>query len=195
MTNNKPHIAIFASGEGTNFAAIADAIDQNKISALLTCLITDQPHCKAIEKATDRKIPCLIVPFSQYAYKTIYETYILQHLKKQNVEWLILAGYMRIIGSTLLTSFKNKIINIHPSLLPAFPGKDAIQQAIQYGVKITGVTSHIVNEGIDTGPILEQKAYEIQPHDTYETIKKSLQQIEHTLYINTLQKIFTSLTK
>ena len=114
---------------------------------------------------------------------------ILQELKELEVEWIVLAGYMRLIGDTLLTAYPNRIVNIHPSLLPSFPGKDAIGQALAHGVKVTGVTVHYVDAGMDTGPILAQQAVEVVEGDREKT-EQRIHAVEHELYTKTLQQLF-----
>lgn len=128
----------------------------------------------------------------EYESKTAFECEIVKQLQEKEVDFIVLAGYMRLIGDTLLTSYSNRIVNIHPSLLPAFPGKDAIGQAFEAGVKLTGVTIHYVDEGMDTGPIIDQKAVEVMPGDTRETLQHRIQETEHWLYPTVLQRILSN---
>lgn len=188
-------IAVFASGSGSNFQAIHDAIQLEELYAQIALVVTDQPQAFVVQRAENAGIPVLAISPKDYPTKSEYEAVITKELKRREVEWIVLAGYMRLIGSTLLTEFKGQILNIHPSLLPAFPGKDAIGQALSHGVKVTGVTVHYVDEGMDTGPIIAQQAVEVIEGDR-ELTEKAIHEVEHNLYKNTLNKLFSkSLTK
>lgn len=182
----KARAAIFASGTGSNFQAI---IDEPKLACDIALLICDQPGALVIEKATSENIPTFVFDPNNYASKEAYEQEIIEQLRAYNVEWLFLAGYMRIIGKTLLSTYEGKTINIHPSLLPAFPGIDAIGQAIRAKVKVTGVTVHYVDEGIDTGPIIAQEAINVLEEDTLTSLQKRIQAVEHQLYPQVINQI------
>ncbi|MFX3625089.1 MAG: phosphoribosylglycinamide formyltransferase [Ectobacillus sp.] len=183
-------IAVFASGNGSNFQAIIDAAKAGILDGEIVLLVCDKPGAKAIERAKQHHIPAFVFAPKEYPSKEAFEAVILEQLRALEVEWVILAGYMRLIGGTLLRAYGGKIINIHPSLLPSFPGKDAIGQALQAGVKITGVTIHYVDEGMDTGPIIAQEAVRIEDDDTRESLQQKIQKIEHKLYIQTIQKLW-----
>lgn len=182
-------IAIFASGSGSNFQAIQNAIENGELDAKIEIVVTDKPNALVVTRAENFNIPVFSFNPKQYESKADYEQEIINILKVHEVEWIILAGYMRLIGSTLLTAFSNRIVNIHPSLLPSFPGKDAIGQAMAHGVKVTGVTVHFVDEGMDTGPILSQAAVEVVEGDRVAT-EERIHAVEHELYTSTLQKLF-----
>lgn len=182
-------IAVFASGSGSNFQAIQEAIDKGELDAQIEIVVTDKPNAFVVKRAESFNIPVFSFVAKHYASKADYEQEIVDTLKEHNVEWVILAGYMRLIGNTLLSAFSNRIVNIHPSLLPSFPGKDAIGQAMAHGVKITGVTVHFVDEGMDTGPILSQAAVEVVEGNR-EATEERIHSLEHELYTNTLQKLF-----
>ncbi|SFA49555.1 formyltetrahydrofolate-dependent phosphoribosylglycinamide formyltransferase [Anoxybacillus pushchinoensis] len=184
-------IAIFASGSGTNFQAIVDAAKKGEIQADVALLVCDRPHAKVIERAIREHVPSFVFHPKQYETKECFEREILQQLRERGVDWIVLAGYMRLIGPTLLQAYRNKIVNIHPSLLPAFPGKDAIGQAYRYGVKVTGVTVHYVDEGMDTGPIIAQQALYIYDGEPLESIERRIHEIEHTLYPQVIQQLLT----
>lgn len=183
-------IAVFASGSGTNFQAIIDSIKNGQLKAEIKLLVCDRPNAYCIERAVKEEIPSFVFSTKAYTEKQDYERDILQKLIDSNVEYIILAGYMRLIGPTLLKPFENRIINIHPSLLPAFPGKDAIGQALEAKVKTSGVTIHFVDEGMDTGPIIEQQAVELCDNETIESLQEKIHAIEHQLYPAVLQKVF-----
>jgi phosphoribosylglycinamide formyltransferase 1 len=185
-------VAIFASGSGTNFQAIADAIKADKLSAIIKLLVCDRPGAYSIERAVKECIPSFIFSAKEYASKEEYEIEILQKLEELEVDYIVLAGYMRLIGPTLLRNYEDRIINIHPSLLPSFPGKDAIGQALKANVKESGVTIHIVDEGMDTGPIIAQQAVQLNEKETIESLQAKIHEIEHKLYPQVLQQLFTT---
>ncbi|MFD3447594.1 phosphoribosylglycinamide formyltransferase [Microbacteriaceae bacterium 4G12] len=182
-------IAVFASGSGSNFQAIIDAVEAGKLDAHICLLVCDKQEAKAIERARKHGISVFSFSPKSYSSKETFEREILQQLQDLNVDWIILAGYMRLIGTTLLTSYKGRIVNIHPSLLPSFPGKDAIGQAFAAGVKITGITIHYVDEGMDTGPIIAQEAVRVTGDDTRESLQMKIQAVEHSLYVETIRKL------
>ncbi|MFD2045197.1 phosphoribosylglycinamide formyltransferase [Ornithinibacillus salinisoli] len=183
---SKVKAAVFASGTGSNFQAI---MKTENLSCEIVLLVCDKPGASVIEKADRLGIPTFVFNPKEYDTKQVYETKLLEVLAEAGVTWIFLAGYMRLVGPTLLESFKEKIVNIHPSLLPVFPGKDAIGQAFQAGVRTTGVTVHYIDEGMDTGPIIAQEEVEVLPEDTEQTLKERIQEVEHRLYpavINTI---------
>ncbi|MCZ8533977.1 phosphoribosylglycinamide formyltransferase [Psychrobacillus psychrodurans] len=181
--------AVFASGSGTNFQAIYDAVQEGKLTGEAVLVVTDKPDAFIVERAEKAGIATLAIKPSSFSSKSAYEQAILEKLNELNVEWIVLAGYMRLIGDVLLEAFPNRIINIHPSLLPAFPGKDAIGQAMEHGVKVTGVTVHYVDAGMDTGPIIAQQAVEVVEGDRVQT-EKRIHEVEHALYTKALQQLF-----
>ncbi|MBT2687762.1 phosphoribosylglycinamide formyltransferase [Bacillus sp. ISL-47] len=183
-------IAVFASGSGTNFQAIMDASKQGELQAEIVLFVCDRPGAYSIERAQNGQIPQFVFSAKDYAGKAAYEEVILQKLKESGAEYIILAGYMRLIGPTLLKEYEGRIINIHPSLLPAFPGKDAIGQALEANVKVSGVTVHFVDEGMDTGPIIAQQSVAIERDETKESLQNKIHEVEHKLYPQVLQKLF-----
>lgn len=189
MTEVVTKFAVFASGSGTNFQAIYDAVQEGKLAGEAVLVVTDKPDAFIVERAEKAGIATLAIKPSSFSSKSAYEQAILEKLTELNVEWIVLAGYMRLIGDVLLEAFPNRIINIHPSLLPAFPGKDAIGQAMEHGVKVTGVTVHYVDAGMDTGPIIAQQAVEVVEGDRVQT-EKLIHEVEHALYTKALQQLF-----
>lgn len=184
-------IAVFASGSGSNFQAIQEGIERGDIDATIKVVVTDKPGAYVTERAAAKNIPVLALSPKAYDSKEAYEQAILAELRKNEVEFLVLAGYMRLIGATLLEAYPNHIINIHPSLLPSFPGKDAIGQALAHGVKITGVTVHYVDAGMDTGRIIMQRAVDVVEGNREET-EAAIHAIEHQLYPEVLKYLFNS---
>lgn len=186
----KPKFAVFASGSGSNFQAIYDATKAGHLSGTISLVVTDKPNAYVVERARIAGIETLAIKPSSFPSKEAYEQAVLQKLTELDVEWIILAGYMRLIGNVLLEAYPSRIINIHPSLLPAFPGKDAIGQAMEHGVKITGVTVHYVDAGMDTGPILAQAAIEVVDGSREQT-EDRIHAVEHELYTKTLQELWS----
>lgn len=183
------NIVVFASGNGSNFEAIAQAIIEKKLKANIGYLVCNNPSAFVIERAKKFNIPTLIINRKDFISKEEYELFILKKIANLKIELIVLAGYMLIIGNILLAHFPNKIINIHPSILPAFKGKDAIKQAFTAGVKFTGVTTHYVDSGIDTGKIIEQRRVEITSNINLKELEEKIHNVEHSLYIYTLQKL------
>ncbi|GAM11903.1 phosphoribosylglycinamide formyltransferase [Mesobacillus selenatarsenatis] len=182
-------IAVFASGSGSNFQAIAVAAQSGILNADISLLVCDKPGAFAVDRAEMLRIPVLVISPKSYPSKAAYEAEILQRLISLDVEMIVLAGYMRLIGPTLLEAYEGKIVNIHPSLLPAFPGKDAIGQALAAGVETTGVTIHFVDEGMDTGPIIASAEVKIDASETMESLQKKIQRIEHSMYPDVLEEL------
>ncbi|RFB10214.1 phosphoribosylglycinamide formyltransferase [Bacillus sp. HNG] len=185
-------IAVFASGSGTNFQAIMDSIKEGRLAAKIELVVCDKPGAKVIERASKEWVETFVFSPKEYPEKSLFEAEIVEKLRAKNVELIVLAGYMRLIGNTLLQAYRNKIVNIHPSLLPTFPGKDAIGQAYRAGVNMTGVTIHYVDEGMDTGPIIAQRELAIEPGDTLESIEEKVHDIEHEFYPQILQSLVTA---
>ncbi|MBR0335344.1 MAG: phosphoribosylglycinamide formyltransferase [Alistipes sp.] len=181
-------IAIFASGKGTNFEAIATACNRGEIDAQIVLLVCDKPQAEVVSKAAKLGIECFTFSAKEYSSKEEYEQRIVELLDNHNVELVCLAGYMRIVGDTLLNAYGGKIINIHPSLLPAFAGARAVEQAIEYGVKVFGITIHWVDQTLDGGKIIAQQAFNYEGNDP-EEVHRIGQQIEHKMYVETIKKI------
>ena len=181
-------IAVFASGNGSNFEALAKACADGAIDAEIALCVTDKPGADVVERAARFTVPVLEFKPKDFSSKEEYESMIVDCLQKENVELICLAGYMRIVGKKLLEAFPNRIINIHPSLLPAFPGVDAIGQALNYGVKVFGVTIHYVDETLDGGKIISQVAIPYDGNDR-EEIEPMVHANEHKLYVETVRKL------
>lgn len=182
-------IAVFASGTGSNFDAIQKAIEDGKLTATIECVVVDNLKAKVIEKAKKKNIEMLAFDPKQYSSKSEYEKEIVELLDRKQVDLVVLAGYMRLCGDVFLNAYEGKIINIHPSLLPAFKGKDAIGQAIEYGVKVMGVSIHYVDSGMDSGKIIAQKSFDVEKNLSHEEIEVKVHEIEHVLYPQTIQKL------
>ena len=182
-------IAVFASGFGSNFQAIIEAVRQQTLNADIALLVSDNPSSKAVERANAAGIDAFTFCAKDYAGKAAYEQAILAELKAKEVEYIVLAGDMRIIGKTLLEAYPMRIINLHPALLPSFPGAHGIADAYNYGVKVFGITIHFVDEGIDTGKIINQFAFHAEENDTLETIETKIHQLEHQYFPLTINEV------
>ncbi|GGL60129.1 phosphoribosylglycinamide formyltransferase [Sporolactobacillus putidus] len=185
----KHKIAIFASGHGTNFQAIAEAVRSGEIPATVELMVCDQPGAAVMDLARENGVEAMLIVRKDYPTKSAFEEEIAEACRKRGVEYIFLAGYMRILGKTLLEAYPHRIVNLHPALLPSFTGLDAIGQAFRKGVKITGVTVHYVDEGMDTGPIIAQAAVPILDGDSIDSLTERVHAAEHILYPKTIAKI------
>ncbi|MCB5955149.1 phosphoribosylglycinamide formyltransferase [Enterococcus sp. CWB-B31] len=182
-------IAVFASGSGSNFQAIAESVQAGKIDGEIVLLFSDQKDAKVLERAEKLGIPSASFSPKDFSSKGIYEAELLHLLEEKEVELIVLAGYMRLIGPVLLEAYPEKIINIHPSLLPLFPGLHGIRDAFEAKVEETGVTIHFIDKGIDTGPVIVQEKVAIHSDDTLEGLEEKIHKVEHRLYPIVIQKI------
>ncbi|MFT8872132.1 MAG: phosphoribosylglycinamide formyltransferase [Sporolactobacillus sp.] len=185
-------LAVFASGNGTNFQAICDAAACGNVPADIVLLVCDQPGAGVIARAEKAGVETLVVNRKSFPSKQAFEASIVEACRSSRTEWIILAGYMRLLGKTMLEAYPHKIVNIHPALLPSFTGLDAIGQAFRKGVKITGITVHYVDEGMDSGPIIAQKAVPVEPGDTLETLEARIHACEHVLYPQTIAQLLAA---
>jgi phosphoribosylglycinamide formyltransferase-1 len=178
----KKRIAVLASGRGSNFQAVIEAIQDGKIPATCVALITDNPKAYAIERARNAKIPVVIIDFSMFSSRELYECALLSAMQQAKADLFVLAGYMRIIGAAIVRSFPGKMMNIHPALLPGFTGLHAQRQAVQYGVKVSGCTVHFVDESLDGGPIILQHCVTVQEGDDEELLAERILKHEHECF-------------
>ena len=175
-------LGVLASGSGTNFEAIANAINQQQLNATIPLLIYNNPQAKVKEKATALNIESKLLNHREFKGREDLDQAIVDLFKSYQVDWVIMAGWMRIVTPVLLEAFPNHVINIHPSLLPSFKGIKAIEQALEAKVKITGCTVHLASLEVDSGPILLQAAVPILPNDTLETLHNRIQIEEHKIF-------------
>ncbi|OMD96352.1 phosphoribosylglycinamide formyltransferase [Paenibacillus odorifer] len=176
-------IAVFASGQGSNFAALIEAQKAGLLGdGRIELLVSDKPEAPVAQRAEDAGIPALLLRPKDFASRELYEAEIVAELQRREIGLVVLAGYMRLITPVLLTPYAGRIINIHPSLLPAFAGKDAIGQALDYGVKLTGVTVHFVDGGMDTGPVIAQRSVVVLDNDTADSLAERIHKVEYELY-------------
>jgi phosphoribosylglycinamide formyltransferase-1 len=175
-------IGVLASGRGSNFQSIIDAIGDKTLRAEIAVLITDNPAAFAIERAEKHGIEYLVIKPGDYGSKEDFYIKIASELRDRRVGLVVLGGFMRIVGKPLIDAFPGRIMNIHPALLPAFPGLHGQKQALEYGVKISGCTVHFVDEGMDTGPIIIQAAVPVYHDDTEEILSERILKLEHKIY-------------
>ncbi len=178
MTN----IAVLVSGRGSNLQAMIDSIEDGYLRARISVVISDVRDAYALLRAKKHGIEAVFVDPEKYSSKELYEKEVLKTLEKHNAELVLLAGYMKILGKNLLNSYKNRILNIHPALLPAFPGLHAQKQAFEHGVKVAGCTVHFVDDTLDGGPIILQRCVEVKEDDTDKTLADRILEQEHKIY-------------
>lgn len=182
-------LAILASGRGSNFLAILEAIKQGRLHAQIEVLISDKPDALALQKAEEAGIPHIFINPRLHPDRHSYESEIVKGLQSREIDLVILAGYMRLVGKVLLQAYPHRILNIHPALLPSFTGLHAQRQAVEYGVKFSGCTVHFVDDGMDTGPIIEQVVVPVDPGDSEDDLADRILAEEHKLYARVLQWI------
>ena len=173
---------MLASGQGTNFEALAAAAARDVLGGTLVALLCDQPGAPVLDRARRRGVPAITPPAGRFRSRLEDEQPWLDALRERQVDVVLLAGFMRRLHSTLLEPFAGRMLNVHPSLLPAFPGLDAIGQAWRHGVTVTGCTVHLVEDALDSGPIVAQAAVDVKPDDTRETLEERIHEAEHGLY-------------
>jgi phosphoribosylglycinamide formyltransferase-1 len=181
-------LAVLVSGRGSNLQAIIDNIDRGQLAAEIAVVISDQADAYSLERARNHNIPAVHVSAKGYkGNRDAYDALLVQELQKRGVELVCLAGFMRIITPTLLRAFPNRVLNIHPSLLPAFPGLHVQIAAIEHGVKFSGCTVHFVDAGMDTGPIIIQAVVPILDNDTEDSLSQRILKQEHKIYSRAIQ--------
>ena len=181
------NIGVLASGRGTNLQAIIEAIEEGKIAGEIKVVMSDNPDAYALKRARQYHIATRYIHFKEFKNREDYDKEIIKTLKENKIELVVLAGYMRILSPYFIRTYKNKIINIHPALLPSFPGLHAQRQTLEYGVKVSGCTVHFVDEGVDSGPIILQKAVEVSDDDTEESLSEKILKEEHQIYPRAIQ--------
>jgi len=192
----KKKIAVLASGNGTNFAAIVSALKKKKISrAEVSLLITDKKNAFVRTRAQKYGIPDVFVDREAYSGRENFDRKLIRIIKAEKIDLIVLAGYMRILSPCFVRAFKNKVINIHPALLPSFKGTDAIGRAFRYGAKVTGVTVHFLDEKVDHGPIIAQKALCIKDDESLASVESRIHRIEHKIYPEVIENILSGKLK
>jgi phosphoribosylglycinamide formyltransferase-1 len=181
------NIGVLASGRGTNLQIIIEAIEEGKIEGRISIVISDNQDAFALKRAEQYNIDIRYINFKEFKNREDYDKEIIKTLEEKKIDLVVLAGYMRILTPYFINIYKNKIMNIHPALLPSFPGLHAQRQAVEYGVKISGCTVHFVDEGVDSGPIILQKAVEVKDNDTEESLAERILKEEHQIYPRAIQ--------
>ena len=182
-------LAILLSGRGSNFQAIHQAIVDGKLEAEIVCVISNRPEAPGLALAREVGLAAHAIDQGSFSSRAAHEEDVLRVLADARPDFICLAGYMRLLTPAFIAAYPHRIINIHPSLLPAFPGIDAQVQAVQYGVKVSGCSVHFVDENLDAGPILVQRAVQIRDDDTPESLAKRILGEEHVAYVEALVKL------
>jgi phosphoribosylglycinamide formyltransferase-1 len=182
-------LGVLVSGGGSNLQAILDAIDQGALDARVATVISNKSEAYALERAREARVPAMVIDHNAYATREAFDGALVDALRALSVECVVLAGFMRIVTPVLLDAFPDRVVNIHPALLPAFPGVNGPKQALAYGVRVAGCTVHFVDGGMDTGPILTQAAVPVVADDTEESLAARILGTEHVLLPRALQWI------
>lgn len=180
------NFAVFASGNGSNLQAIIHAVGKGEMKANLSLVFSNNPKAFALERAGRAGIKTLVLNPNDYMNRQSFDREIIVHLKEEKIDFIVLAGYMLLLSPFFIKKFLHKILNVHPSLLPAFKGTHAIKDAFLYGAKVTGVTIHFVDDKVDHGPIILQEALRIKETDTLEILEQKIHSVEHRLYPKTI---------
>lgn len=189
MNKKKFQLGVLVSGRGTNLQALIDSIDRGVLAAEIAIVVSDRETAPALERCSKHGVPSVFLDPKSYKDKRSFEQAIIGHLQDRSVELVCLAGFMRILGATLLQAFAGRIINIHPSLLPAFPGLDAQKKALEHGVKVAGCTVHFVEPEVDSGPIILQATVPVYDGDDEASLSNRILQEEHRIYPAAVQAI------
>ncbi len=176
------NFAVLASGFGSNLQATIDAVKRGDIKGKLALVVSDRRDAYALTRACKAKIPSVFIDPTIFADRESYGRELIRQLQTADIQYIVLAGFMRILSEHFVKTFHNRIINVHPALLPSFRGSHAIADALAFGVKVTGVTIHLVDDKIDHGPIVSQEAVLIEPRDTLKTLEKKIHAVEHRIY-------------
>jgi phosphoribosylglycinamide formyltransferase 1 len=179
--DGKIRVAVLVSGNGSNLQAILDAASSPSYPAEVALVLSNKPDAFALERARKAGISAEVIPHTTFPDRKSFEDALIASLEKARAALVVLAGFMRVLSPHFIRRFSGRILNIHPALLPSFPGTQAIEQAWNHGVKVTGVTVHFVDEGTDTGPIVLQEAIAVSPKETLESLEKKVHSVEHRL--------------
>lgn len=190
MHQNLPRLGILLSGRGSNMLAIADAVKSGRLAAEIAVVISDQPDAPGLARAAEFGLPTQLID-RKGRKRAAQDAEIIAALQARGVEWVCLAGYMRLLSAGFIAAYRGRIVNIHPSLLPAFPGLHAQRQALEHGVKFSGCTVHLVDEGLDSGPIIAQSVVPVHDADDETTLAARILEREHELYLTALKLVLS----
>jgi phosphoribosylglycinamide formyltransferase-1 len=183
------NLGVLVSGRGSNLQAILDAIEAGSLDARVAVVLSNKADAVALERAAAAGVATRCIPHRDYPSREAFDTALVAALREAEVEWVVLAGFMRVLTATFVRAFPHRVINIHPALLPAFPGTHAQRQALEYGVKVAGCTVHLVDEGVDTGPIIAQRAVPVLDGDDEEALAARVLVEEHALLVEVLRDV------
>ena len=185
-------LAVLLSGRGSNFEAIHQAIETGALQAEIVCVISNRPDARGVERARELGLSAHVFDHKRYPTRAAHEEDVLRALAEAGPDFIALAGYMRLLSPAFVAAFPHRILNIHPSLLPSFPGVDAQAQAVSYGVKVSGCTVHFVDENLDAGPIVVQRAVPVRDGDTGHSLAARILEQEHQAYVEALVRLSTT---
>ena len=189
VAKEKLRLSVLASGRGSNFLALQQAIEEGRLDAVICQVISNNAQAAALEKAKEKGIQAIHVDPKAYPNREEYEAQIVKYMQEADTQLVVLAGYMRLVGETILQAYPNRVVNIHPALLPSFPGLHAQRQAVEYGAKYSGCTVHFVDSGMDTGPVISQTAVPVYGTDDEDSLSERILKEEHKLYSKCIQWI------
>lgn len=190
-----PAIAVFCSGQGTNLQAILDAARTGRLCAQVAIVVVDHPNARALTRARRARVPACYLNPKQYATRAGFERALIRVLSRHRVRLVCLAGFMRILSPVFVRRFRHRILNVHPALLPAFPGAHAVRDALAWGAKVTGVTVHFVDEHVDHGPMILQEAVTIRRGETEASLLARIHRVEHRLYPKAIGLVLAGRTR
>ena len=189
MNDELARVAVLLSGRGSNFLALHSAMEAGEIPAKIALVASDNPEARGLRRARDLDLPTVAIAPDEHPDREAHDRAMVHALRSAGVEWVCLAGYMRLLTSAFVDAYRNRILNIHPSLLPAFPGLHAQRQAIEHGVRVSGCTVHLVDEGLDSGPIVAQRAVWVAEGDDVESLSSRILEQEHLAYPEALGRL------
>lgn len=184
-------MAVLLSGRGSNFLALHEAVERGEVPARIVLVLSNVAAAPGLARAHELGLPALAVPSAGEASRGDHEAKVLAALEDSGAQWLCLAGYMRVLSPGFVGRYRHRVLNVHPSLLPAFPGVEAQRQAFDHGVRVTGCTVHLVDEGLDSGPIVAQRAVEVEDDDDVQSLSQRILAEEHRVYPEALAKLLT----
>jgi phosphoribosylglycinamide formyltransferase-1 len=188
-TGGLARIVVLISGSGTNLQSLLDACSDGGLPAEIVAVGADRVTAAGLSRAKDVGIPTFVVSPGAFANREHWDQALAEQIASYQPTWVVSAGFMRILGAAVLTAFPNRIINTHPALLPSFPGSHAVADALTYGVKVTGCTVHVVDQGVDTGPVLAQQGVTVEPGDTEESLHERIKSVEHQLLVQVVGQL------